>query len=378
MRKDEVLDGSRDKQCEIKQAFREDEGVQAAYFVFDDLKVKERGHFVLRYTVMWFDPSAQYMGPWRTLGYTFGGVFAVFPSKKCPPVPHSTDLFLHLYRLGVVKHPKSSATTRSKKRKREASPGPEPEAEPSSDESGDEKEARERRPLSGEALLPSTSASGSGSGQALRSEQASGSGSASKRNASPPEPPRLASHPNHPVPAPRLPPMPAHLRLPWAPASAPLTFALQHPPRSPASASSSASNASPPPGSAYASSPTARYGPSPASPALSSASFGAPSPSARYEGPSSSPRAPVRMPALSTHGTEPPRSTSSAPLRATLNRDAPLTAAFASPSPTPVPPPAVSVHTARPSPTSTLASVPAPSSYPPTRRRLPFDPVYDA
>ncbi|KZV83773.1 hypothetical protein EXIGLDRAFT_305169 [Exidia glandulosa HHB12029] len=83
MRKDEVLDGSRDKQCEIKQAFREDEGVQAAYFVFDDLKVKERGHFVLRYTVMWFDPTAQYMGPWRTLGYTFGGVFAVFPSKKC-------------------------------------------------------------------------------------------------------------------------------------------------------------------------------------------------------------------------------------------------------------------------------------------------------
>lgn len=37
------LEGCRDKQCEIIQAFREDEGVQAAYFVFDDLKVKERG-----------------------------------------------------------------------------------------------------------------------------------------------------------------------------------------------------------------------------------------------------------------------------------------------------------------------------------------------
>ncbi|KZV79325.1 hypothetical protein EXIGLDRAFT_474301 [Exidia glandulosa HHB12029] len=94
------LEGCRDKQCKIIQAFREDEGVQAAYFVFDDLKVKERGHFLLRYTVLWLDPA--FKGPYETLGYTFGGVFAVFPSKKCVLIFSSSCAF-----------PSSSPTSRA-------------------------------------------------------------------------------------------------------------------------------------------------------------------------------------------------------------------------------------------------------------------------
>ncbi|KAH7093888.1 velvet factor-domain-containing protein [Auriculariales sp. MPI-PUGE-AT-0066] len=83
----------------------EGHGKAGVYCAFDDLKIRQTGHFVLKYTVFLIDVVSQALAPGKTIpciAECWGGVFAVFPSKCAPPLRPPTQLTQHLARHGVI------------------------------------------------------------------------------------------------------------------------------------------------------------------------------------------------------------------------------------------------------------------------------------
>ncbi|KZV83776.1 hypothetical protein EXIGLDRAFT_727969 [Exidia glandulosa HHB12029] len=71
----------------------------AIYFIFDDLKIRRTGHFMLKYNVHLIDTAFDRLPmriPMPCVAECWGGAFAVYPSRTAPPLLESTELTKHL------------------------------------------------------------------------------------------------------------------------------------------------------------------------------------------------------------------------------------------------------------------------------------------
>ncbi|EJD38867.1 hypothetical protein AURDEDRAFT_116316 [Auricularia subglabra TFB-10046 SS5] len=112
-----ALSGMRDLRARECQAYHEPVGKVALYFVFEDLRVSEVGHFVLKYSLIFLDNAFVARPDIKppVLAKCWGGVFAIYPSKKAPPKEKSTDFGMFLYTNNLLSRPHTEKPANKRK-----------------------------------------------------------------------------------------------------------------------------------------------------------------------------------------------------------------------------------------------------------------------
>lgn len=108
------------------QPFGDDKSNGALYCVFDDIKIRRTGHFVLRYQVFLIDTAfiTSQRGSMPLIATCWGGVFAVYPSKAVPPLRQATLLTQHLARCGLITRARNGERQPRRRTHDEVDPGP--------------------------------------------------------------------------------------------------------------------------------------------------------------------------------------------------------------------------------------------------------------